>query len=195
MKRPSPTGLLLLAAVGLAAGAQAQQPAAVPAGQPPLRCAVDGTFAPHAFPKLDGGVQGFQVDLFQEVAKRIAQVLANPGSDQQLEHALDSIGGPLNIDVGDVERLLDRDLRNQLQELRQKVDRFKATSPAAPPRAMVLVDNPNPVTPRIFRRGNPNSPGDEVPRRFLRGRVSCSVLLRGQGVGVGGQSVRQIRTK
>jgi polar amino acid transport system substrate-binding protein len=75
MKRPSPTGLLLLAAVGLAAGAQAQQPAAVPAGQPPLRCAVDGTFAPHAFPKLDGGVQGFQVDLFQEVAKRMGRAI------------------------------------------------------------------------------------------------------------------------
>ncbi len=35
-------------------------------GQPPLRCAVDGTFAPHAFPSLQGGVQGFQIDLFRE---------------------------------------------------------------------------------------------------------------------------------
>ena len=38
---------------------------------PPLRTGVDGTFAPHAFPKLGGGIQGFNVDLFTEVAKRM----------------------------------------------------------------------------------------------------------------------------
>jgi len=42
-------------------------------GQPPLRCAVDGTFAPHAFPRLEGGVQGFQIDLFREVARRMGR--------------------------------------------------------------------------------------------------------------------------
>ena len=31
---------------------------------PPLRTGVDGTFAPHAMPKLGGGVEGFQIDLF-----------------------------------------------------------------------------------------------------------------------------------
>jgi polar amino acid transport system substrate-binding protein len=39
--------------------------------QPPLRTGVDGTFAPHAFPKPGGGTQGFQIDLFTEVAKRM----------------------------------------------------------------------------------------------------------------------------
>jgi polar amino acid transport system substrate-binding protein len=58
-------GALFAAAVG-PAGAQQQQ-------QPPLRCAVDGTFAPHAFPRLEGGVQGFQIDLFQEVARRMGR--------------------------------------------------------------------------------------------------------------------------
>src|SRR5215469_10564486 len=38
---------------------------------PPLKTGVDGTFAPHAFPKLGGGMQGFQIDLFTEVAKRM----------------------------------------------------------------------------------------------------------------------------
>jgi polar amino acid transport system substrate-binding protein len=36
-----------------------------------LKTAVDGTFAPHAFPNLSGGTQGFQIDLFNEVAKRM----------------------------------------------------------------------------------------------------------------------------
>src|SRR5258708_2871090 len=39
--------------------------------QPPLRTGVDGTFAPHAMPKLGGGLEGFQIDLFTEVAKRM----------------------------------------------------------------------------------------------------------------------------
>src|SRR5437868_14465205 len=38
---------------------------------PPLRTGVDGTFAPHAMPKLGGGVEGFQIDLFTEAARRM----------------------------------------------------------------------------------------------------------------------------
>jgi polar amino acid transport system substrate-binding protein len=38
---------------------------------PPLRAAVDGTFAPHAFPSLSGGYQGFNIDLANEIAKRL----------------------------------------------------------------------------------------------------------------------------
>lgn len=37
----------------------------------PLKTAVDGTFAPHAFPKLSGGVQGFNIDLANEIGKRL----------------------------------------------------------------------------------------------------------------------------
>lgn len=39
----------------------------------PLRTAVDGTFAPHAMPKLGGGIEGFNVDLFTEAAKRMGR--------------------------------------------------------------------------------------------------------------------------
>jgi len=65
----------LILSAGIALPALAQAPAAAPpaAGQPPLRCAVDGTFAPHAFPSLQGGVQGFQIDLFREVARRMGR--------------------------------------------------------------------------------------------------------------------------
>lgn len=102
-----------------------------------------------------------------EVAQRLAKVLTSPTKDQQIEHALDSIGCPLNIAVGEVEQYFDPASKTQIQALRQKVDQLKATAPPMPPRAMVLLDNPNPVTPRIFRRGNPNNPGDTVPRQFL----------------------------
>src|SRR5437588_5956223 len=38
---------------------------------PPLKTGVDGTFAPHAMPKLGGGIEGFQIDLFTEAARRM----------------------------------------------------------------------------------------------------------------------------
>ncbi|GAA0586009.1 transporter substrate-binding domain-containing protein [Craurococcus roseus] len=75
MKLFLPVALCLFTAVqGLGPAARAQAPTGS-ANQPPLRCAVDGTFAPHAFPKLEGGVQGFQIDLFQEVAKRMGRAI------------------------------------------------------------------------------------------------------------------------
>jgi len=39
--------------------------------QQPLRTAVDGTFAPHAMPKLEGGIEGFNVDLANEFGRRL----------------------------------------------------------------------------------------------------------------------------
>ena len=47
-------------------------PSGLPAQElPPLRAAVDGTFAPHAFPSLSGGYQGFNIDLATEIARRL----------------------------------------------------------------------------------------------------------------------------
>lgn len=39
----------------------------------PLVIGVDGTFAPHAMPKMGGGVEGFNVDLALEIAKRMGR--------------------------------------------------------------------------------------------------------------------------
>jgi polar amino acid transport system substrate-binding protein len=38
---------------------------------PPLRTGMDGTFAPHAFPSLSGGYEGFNIDLANDIAKRL----------------------------------------------------------------------------------------------------------------------------
>jgi polar amino acid transport system substrate-binding protein len=43
---------------------------------PPLRTGVDGTFAPHAMPKLGGGMEGFNIDLFTEVARRMKREIS-----------------------------------------------------------------------------------------------------------------------
>lgn len=42
---------------------------------PPLRTGVDGTFAPHAFTRLGGGLDGFNVELFTEAARRMGREL------------------------------------------------------------------------------------------------------------------------
>ena len=58
----------------LLAAAVACAPAlALAQAQPPLRTAVDGSFAPHAMSKLGGGVEGFNVDLFTAVAKKMGR--------------------------------------------------------------------------------------------------------------------------
>ena len=60
-----------------------------------------------------------------------------------------------------------RKFREGLRALQRKVDVLNATAPAAPPRAMILQDAPQPMTPHVFLRGNPRNPGPAVPRQFL----------------------------
>ena len=74
---------------------------------------------------------------------------------------------PCTVKREDAERLFDRVARNKRVQLLKAVETHRVTSPAAPPRAMVLVDKAQPVEPQIFVRGNPGRRGDRVPRRFL----------------------------
>jgi ABC-type amino acid transport substrate-binding protein len=47
----------------------------------PLRTGVDATFAPHAMTKLDGGLQGFNIDLGEELARRMGRKLTIEGTE------------------------------------------------------------------------------------------------------------------
>lgn len=44
-----------------------------PAVAQPLTVGLDGTFAPHAMPKLGGGVEGFNVDMANEIGRRLGR--------------------------------------------------------------------------------------------------------------------------
>jgi polar amino acid transport system substrate-binding protein len=57
---------ILVAALALAAGTALAQ-------QKPLVVGVDGTFAPHAMPKLGGGVEGFNIALVNEAGRRMGR--------------------------------------------------------------------------------------------------------------------------
>lgn len=67
--------LAMISAATLFGGAALAQTGA------PLRTGVDATFAPHAMVKLDGGLQGFNIDLGEEVAKRLQRKLVIDGAE------------------------------------------------------------------------------------------------------------------
>lgn len=101
------------------------------------------------------------------VPPALPAALADPAAEE-LRQVLYSEQGPLGVPRDELRRLFDRATRNKLTEFRRAVESWKANSVAAPPRAMVLNDAPQPVAARILIRGNPGRPGDEVPRRFLQ---------------------------
>jgi len=63
---------------------------------------------------------------------------------------------------------LNRGEKDSYGGMKNNLDILAVQTAAAPPRAMVLLDNPEPYDPRIFQRGNPSAPGEAVPRRFLK---------------------------
>lgn len=74
---------------------------------------------------------------------------------------------PTSVPLDDANNIFNRAERNQLSELKKKVEAYQATSPHAPARAMVVAENGQPHNPRVFIRGNPGRPGKEVQRQFL----------------------------
>jgi polar amino acid transport system substrate-binding protein len=65
--------IVVLAATFAAGAALAQKP--------PLRTGVDATFAPHAMPRLGGGIEGFNVDLGREIGRRLDRVVEIDGTE------------------------------------------------------------------------------------------------------------------
>jgi len=89
-------------------------------------------------------------------------------AQEELRQFLYSPGKPTCLPMRETEDfLLDRASLDQLKALRSDMEKLKATSPGAPARAMILEDSANLYNPHVFRRGNPNNPGEVVPRQFL----------------------------
>jgi hypothetical protein len=88
-------------------------------------------------------------------------------SQEALRQILYAADAPANIPCDQYDRLYDIPTSQKLRELQRHVDELDATSPGAPPRAMALVDRPDPHNAHVFIRGNSDNQGSEVPREFL----------------------------
>jgi ABC-type amino acid transport substrate-binding protein len=67
-------------AMFVAAGLLAVASPAFAQTQEPLKSAIDSTFAPHAMPKLSGGLEGFNIDVVDEMSKRIKRPITVDGA-------------------------------------------------------------------------------------------------------------------
>jgi hypothetical protein len=99
------------------------------------------------------------------------KALPDPASEE-LRQVLYADGAPCMVAKADIEKqydfFLDRTVANEYNRLKRELEGWKAQSPAEPPRAMTLVDQPTPHEPHIFLRGKPGQAGEVVPRQFLR---------------------------
>ncbi len=127
-----------------------------------------------------GAFLGKQLASRQDVARAYADLLlaasklppAAGGTDlAALQAAFTHPDAPAALareQIGVLELLPDRKSQGERNELLTAVEKWRAEGAAAPPRAMVLQELPQPVEPRVFVRGNPTNLGEQVPRRFLR---------------------------
>ena len=112
-----------------------------------------------------------------------APTALSDAAGEELRQVLYAEKNPTIVTADQSRRFFNRAVKDKLGELRKAVDSFKANSPNAPPRAMVMNDAPQPTQPHVLIRGNPGRPGKEVPRRFLQVLSSAEgpVFQKGSG--------------
>jgi hypothetical protein len=115
----------------------------------------------------------------QEAAERYGLLLGaydrpKPIADRDqeaLRQALCAAEAATNMPLDEIDKFFNGGDRDQMRKLRRKVEELHH-HPGSPPRAMTVEESGQPTNPRVFVRGNPGTPGEEVPRRFLE--VLCS---------------------
>jgi hypothetical protein len=105
--------------------------------------------------------------LFAEVYAKASEANPPPGVDE-LRKVVLADDSPAAIPRDQVRDYLNREQRNKLADLKRKIDTHQVKSQGAPPRAMMLVDAPQPFDPYVFIRGNQHRHGKKVPRQFLK---------------------------
>jgi hypothetical protein len=90
---------------------------------------------------------------------------------EQLRQVLYGKNGPANVPRqttwGFLDLFPDRPTQEEFKKLLGDVETFIRSGEGAPPRALVLIENEQPVDPHVFIRGNPFQQGEAVPRRFI----------------------------
>ncbi len=119
-----------------------------------------------AHPLVIKALADAQPKTFRAALGAVAKLIADAPKGQPTLAAVLGPGGPTDIPIADADKIFNRLDRDQIAAVRKKIDVFKATSPAAPPRAHVLNDGPI-VEPVVFLRGNPGNRGPAVPRQMV----------------------------
>ncbi len=94
---------------------------------------------------------------------------ASPSEVERLYNVLHSEDSPAGVPdepIVELENYYPSKVVDELWKLQNEVDRWIINSSAK--FATVLVDRSQPINARIFRRGNPATPTNEVPRQFLQ---------------------------
>jgi mono/diheme cytochrome c family protein len=105
----------------------------------------------------------------QEAGAAVPAALPDPDAEA-LRQVLYGPHAPCEVPdeaIVSIESYFPTSVTQDLWKLQQQVDRWIIESPLAPPHSVVLVERDRMREPRVFRRGNPATPGDEVPRQFL----------------------------
>ena len=137
------------------------------------------TVLPEAHPLVARFVLDRKPESMDEVIERYIALFArleggpkegNAAHWESLGLALNGPDGAIVIPDGPRSRhlILNQQQGGEYAALQGAIDQLNANDPAAPARAMVMVDAPKPVEPQVFIRGNPGRRGKTVPRRFLR---------------------------
>jgi len=98
----------------------------------------------------------------REAAERYGRAF----TEEPLKSRLTATEFPSSIPIDDIDAFLSGDDRGKVKKLRRKVEEL-AFHPGAPARAMTLDEKSTPHNARVFIRGNPGTPGEEVPRQFI----------------------------
>lgn len=88
-------------------------------------------------------------------------------ADVDLIREVVSVDGLFALEKNEVEGKLADDPKQTLKSKRAELDRLKKGAPPKPPVIHALAEGPAPANMKIFLRGNPSTPGEEAPRRFL----------------------------
>ncbi len=112
-------------------------------------------------------------NLYQEVAAAPEpDRTAGLRPDQRLwADALFATNSPARVPRGplaDTEWFFDEGGRVEFGKLQAEIERWINQSHSSPPFAVIMEDRQELRNPRVFKRGNPASPGEEVPRQYLQ---------------------------
>ncbi len=105
-----------------------------------------------------------------ESAKTAAPTQLPDDAGEQLRQVLYGPHSPCEVpdeNLVHTEYLFTSSVCTQLWKLQSSIDQWINSGPHQPRYALTLTDRDVPSEPRVFRRGNPKTPGHDVPRAFL----------------------------